>query len=125
MILFIYVVRAIKAFLTHLGIFSCFRFSFTFSVPNFIRFFIIEYNSGAKCGVFYRSLLYGHASQHYNQRPLHFSNSVIWWLPRHKHTKVADVDEVSVNGPLRLSEYADSRVRRRYTNKVSMKYIVK
>lgn len=102
-----------------------FRFSFTFSVPNLIRFFVIEYHSGTKCRVFYWSLLHGYASQHNNQRPLHSSNSVIWWLPRHKHTMVANVDEVSINGSLRLSEYADSGIWRRYSYKVSIENIAR
>lgn len=94
------------------------RFSLTFSVPNLIRFFIIKYSSSSKCRIFHRSLLYGHASQHNHKRSLYFSNTTIWWIPSHKYTTMAYMDEVPLNGPLRISKYADCGVRRRNAYKV-------
>lgn len=73
----------------------------------------------SECWVLCGSILYGHAGIHHYQRPIHASNTIIWWIPCNKHPTMAQVDAVFEHGPLCLPEHADRRVQWRHTNKVS------
>jgi hypothetical protein len=68
-------------------------------------------------------VLYGHASEHHNQRPLHAGNTTLRRLPCHQHTGVVNVDEVHVDGALCLPKYADRRIQRRTANTVSINFL--
>lgn len=46
-----------------------------------------------------------------DQRLIHAGDAIIRRLFRDQRTVLVDVDEVSIDGPLRLPEYADHRVQ--------------
>lgn len=69
-----------------------------------------EHCRGTKRGLFHRSLLHGHASQHNYQRPLHAGHATLRRISCHQHTLLVDMDEVSIDGALCLPEHADCGV---------------
>lgn len=97
-----------------------FRISFPICVLHSAGVSAAQHNSSSKRRILHRRMLHGHASEHHSQRPLHVGNPTVRWLFGHQHTNMVVVDEIPLDGTLRLSEHADHWIWWRATHIVSL-----